>query len=107
METGPLARLRDMGLTQVELAALLNAGQSTISQWETGARQLPAPVFEDLWELLRIIEERTAAGMTVQEAVKDWHPTVTFGPGGGIGRTTGPMSSGSSPNEGNRSPRSA
>jgi DNA-binding XRE family transcriptional regulator len=94
MEAGPLARLRGFGLTQVDLARLLSVGQSTISQWETGARQLPIPVLEDLWELLKIIEERTAAGMMIEQAVENWHPTVTFGPGG-IGRTTGPMSSGS------------
>jgi transcriptional regulator with XRE-family HTH domain len=82
MESGPLARLRALGLTQVELAQLLGVAQSTISQWTTGDRQIPALMVEDLWELLRLVEEEIAAGMDIHEAVQGWGPTVRFSPGG-------------------------
>jgi transcriptional regulator with XRE-family HTH domain len=81
MTPEPLASLRAMGLTQDELAQLLGVGQSTISQWNTGERALPQPALEDLWELLRLVEERTAGGMDVHQAVEGWQPTVRLSSG--------------------------
>jgi transcriptional regulator with XRE-family HTH domain len=95
MEPGPFARLRALGLTQVELAERLVVGQSTISQWETGARRMPGLVMLDLWELLRVVEEKIRAGMDVHKAIEGWHPTVLLNPGGSPTLTSGfpqPMS---------------
>jgi transcriptional regulator with XRE-family HTH domain len=84
MEEGPLARLREMGLTQTELSQLLCVTQATISHWETGARQPPARVEGDLWELLRVVEARVRDGMDIRQAVQGWRPSVILNPGGPV-----------------------
>jgi transcriptional regulator with XRE-family HTH domain len=82
MEPEPIARLKAYGLSQAELARCLCVQKSTISQWVSGVRQLPRLVLDDLWELLRLVEERTRAGMDVHQAVQGWQPTVLLNPGG-------------------------
>jgi transcriptional regulator with XRE-family HTH domain len=83
MEPEPIARLKALGLSQNAIARCLGVGTSTLSQWALGTRKLPIIILEDLWALLRLVEERTRAGMDVHQAVQGWRgPTIRFSRGG-------------------------
>lgn len=43
----------ERGMTQVELAGMVNVAQNTVSQWETGER---TPRIEKLMQLARIFD---------------------------------------------------
>jgi len=51
----------ERGLTQTELAGMVNVGQNTVSQWETGERK---PRVDMLMQLAKIF------GCTVDELLK-------------------------------------
>lgn len=80
--TAVIKRLKALGLTQVDIARCLKIGTSTVSQWLKGTRAFPTLVSDDLYELLRLVEERTQAGANVHQAIDGWEPTLRFHDGG-------------------------
>ena len=52
-----VARREALGLSQVQLAALLGVAQNTVSAWERGKRNIPAGVHTDLESLEALQDE--------------------------------------------------
>ncbi|MEL7659570.1 helix-turn-helix transcriptional regulator [Acetobacterium wieringae] len=44
----------DAGYTQEEMSKLLNIGTSTYNQYETGARNIPAEIVDEITNILKI-----------------------------------------------------
>jgi transcriptional regulator with XRE-family HTH domain len=76
----PITELKARGLTQQAIANLLGVTKAAVSQWISGAREIPRLVLVDLWELFRVVEERMLAGADVHAAVEGWKPTVILTP---------------------------
>jgi transcriptional regulator with XRE-family HTH domain len=76
----PITELKARGLTQQTISKLLGVTKAAVSQWISGAREIPLLVLVDLWELFRVVEERMLAGADVHAAVDGWQPTVILTP---------------------------